>query len=279
MRGLSANNQICREGGFLPRRSTNRGLSHVQCGMRVGDATRDVVSTGAPRSLWWRWSWRFAQTWSRTTPLSSPRPILPSRCQTQHACHPAWTHREQNYFYPWTSRTIPASTLTAFPWPLVWFWWCFFFLSNRPKEVHHFYQEFCSQLSADYTPPAAFPHTAAWLSSCGNMRGQKKNMQKQKVFQKVGVITERSCLLLCKKNDLAQILVVWTEYLCSPADIWLQSLLGKRIQAASSLAINCSAVTLTHWLRLGSPAIANMTIRRTRSALLSFLSAATLWCI
>lgn len=37
----------------------------------------------------------------------------------------------------------------------------FVFLSNRPQEVHHFYQEFCSQLSADYTPPAAFPHTAA----------------------------------------------------------------------------------------------------------------------
>lgn len=183
-------------------------------------------------------------------------------------------------FYPRTSRTIPARTLTAFPWPLVWFWWCFFFLSNRPQEVHHFYQEFCSQLSADYTPPAAFPHTAAWLSSCGNRRGQNFFfLQKQKGFQKVGVITERSRLLLCKKNDLAQILVVWTEYLRSPADIWLQSLLGKGIQAASSLAINCSAVTLTHWRRLGSPAIANVTIRRTRSVLLSFLSAATLWCI
>lgn len=37
---------------------------------------------------------------------------------------------------------------------------------------------------------------------------KKKKLQKQKVFQKVGVITERSRLPLCKKNDLAQILVV-----------------------------------------------------------------------
>lgn len=62
----------------------------------------------------------------------------------------------------------------------------FFFLCNRPKEVHHFYQEFCSQLSADYTPPAAFPHTAAWLSSCGNMRGQKKKNAKTKGFPEGG---------------------------------------------------------------------------------------------
>lgn len=157
-------------------------------------------------------------------------------------------HREQNYFYPRTSRNnssvLPDGFSLAAAWILVVGVW-----SNRPRGVHHFYQELCSQLSADYTPPTAFPHTAAWRSSCGHRRGSKI-LQKQKVFQKVGVITERSCLPLCKKNDLAQILVVWTEWVCSPADIWLQLLLGRGIQAASSLAIHCSAVTLAHGRRL-----------------------------
>lgn len=97
----------------------------------------------------------------------------------------------------------------------------------------------------------------------------KSSSKSRESFQK-GIFRVICCL---EKNDLDQILVVWTKYLWAPANIWLQSSVGKDtvgVQSRNKLLHSHGWLSVPARISSGT----NTTIKRTRWALSSLPAAA-----
>lgn len=103
-----------------PRCSTNRGLSHFQCGMRAGEMQHGTQSLRELPAV---------SDGDGLGGLPRPGAVRLHFLHHVHSCRHAAKHNmpaiqperteSRIIFYPWTSRTIPARTLMAFPWQMI----------------------------------------------------------------------------------------------------------------------------------------------------------------